>query len=149
MVKHFRELRVYREAFDAAMRIFECSKEWPKEERYSLTDQIRRSSRSVCEQIAEAWRKRRYIAHFRSKLTDADSEAAETQSWLEFALRCGYTTQAVFDELDAVYEKVSGGRQCRAVVHLKQPGEGRWCGIRGGRRPHIPTHSHTHTPGGE
>ena len=74
MVKHFRELRVYREAFDAAMRIFECSKEWPKEERYSLTDQIRRSSRSVCEQIAEAWRKRRYVAHFRSKLTDADSE---------------------------------------------------------------------------
>ncbi len=77
MVKHFRELRVYRDAFDAAMRIFDCSKEWPKEERYSLTDQIRRSSRSVCEQIAEAWRKRRYIAHFRSKLTDADSEAAE------------------------------------------------------------------------
>ena len=70
MVKHFRELRVYREAFDAAMRIFECSKKWPREERYSLTDQIRRSSRSVCEQIAEAWRKRRYIAHFRSKLTD-------------------------------------------------------------------------------
>ena len=59
--------------------------------------------------IAEAWRKRRYIAHFRSKLTDADSEAAETQSWLEFALRCGYITQAVFDELDTAYEKVSGG----------------------------------------
>ena len=109
MVKHFRELRVYREAFDAAMRIFECSKAWPKEERYSLTDQIRRSSRSVCEQIAEGWRKRRYMAHFRSKLTDADSEAAETQSWLEFALRCGYITQSVFDELDCVYEKVSGG----------------------------------------
>lgn len=109
MVKHFRELRVYREAFDVAMRIFECSKQWPKEERYSLTDQIRRSSRSVCEQIAEAWRKRRYIPHFRSKLTDADSEAAETQSWLEFALRCGYITQALFDELDAICEKVSGG----------------------------------------
>lgn len=91
------------------MRIFECSKKWPKEERYSLTDQIRRSSRSVCEQIAEAWRKRRYVAHFRSKLTDADSDAAETQSWLEFALRCGYITQDVFDALDAVYEKVSGG----------------------------------------
>ena len=79
MVKHFRELRVYSEAFDSAMRIFEYSKKWPKEEKYSLTDQNRRSSRSVCEQIAEAWRKRRYIAHFRSKLTDADSEAAETQ----------------------------------------------------------------------
>src|SRR6056297_1273505 len=109
MVKHFRELRVYREAFDAAMRIFECSKEWPKEERYSLTDQIRRSSRSVCEQIAEAWRKRRYIAHLRSKLTDADSEAAATQSWLEFALRCGYITQVLFDEPDPIYEQTSGG----------------------------------------
>ncbi len=70
VVKHFRELRVYREAFESAMQIFEHSKQWPKEERYSLTEQIRRSSRSVCEQIAEAWRKRRYIAHFRSKLTE-------------------------------------------------------------------------------
>ena len=69
VVKHFRELRVYREAFESAMQIFEYSKQWPKEERYSLTDQIRRSSRSVCEQIAEAWRKRRYIAHF-SQQTD-------------------------------------------------------------------------------
>ena len=92
MVKHFKELRVYREAFDAAMQVFECSKVWPKEGRYSLTDQIRRSSRSVCEPIAEAWRKRRYIAHFRSKQTDSDSEAAETQSWLEFALHGGYIT---------------------------------------------------------
>ena len=109
MVKHFRELRVYRDAFEAAMHIFECSKQWPQEERYSLTDQIRRSSRSVCEQIAEAWRKRRYIAHFRGKLTDADSEAAETQLWLEFALRCGYITQVLFDELDTIYEHISGG----------------------------------------
>jgi four helix bundle protein len=121
VVKHFRELRVYREAFDAAMRIFECSKEWPTEERYSLTDQIRRSSRSVCEQIAEAWRKRRYSSHFRSKLTDADSEAAETQSWLEFALRCGYITREIFDELDAVYEKVSGG-----LVNMMANAE-QWC----------------------
>lgn len=80
MVKHFRELRVYQMAFDAAMHLFELSKKWPKEERYSLTDQIRRASRSVCANIAEAWRKRRYVAHFRSKLTDADSEAAETQA---------------------------------------------------------------------
>lgn len=121
LVKHFRELRVYREAFDGAMRIFECSKQWPREERYSLTDQIRRSSRSVCEQIAEAWRKRRYIAHFRSKLTDADSEAAETQSWLEFALKCGYITQKLFDELDAVYEKVSGG-----LVNMMDRAD-QWC----------------------
>jgi len=131
VVKHFRELRVYREAFDAAMRIFECSKTWPKEERYSLTDQIRRASRSVCEQIAEAWRKRRYISHFRSKLTDADSEAAETQSWLEFALHCGYITQEIFNELDAVYEKVSGGlvtmmanaeQWCISSNHVKEDG---------------------------
>ncbi len=121
MVKHFRELRVYRDAFEAAMRIFECSKQWPKEERYSLTDQIRRSSRSVCEQIAEAWRKRRYISHFRSKLTDADSEAAETQSWLEFALRCGYITQAIFDELDPIYEHISGG-----LVNMMDRAD-QWC----------------------
>ena len=91
------------------MQVFDLSKEWPREEQYSLTDQIRRSSRSVCENVAEAWRKRRYVAHFRSKLTDADSEAAETQSWLEFALRCGCLTQETYDELDATYEKVSGG----------------------------------------
>lgn len=121
MVTHFRELRVYREAFDAAMRIFECSKEWPKEERYSLTDQIRRSSRSVCEQIAEAWRKRRYVAHFCSKLTDADSEAAETQSWLEFALRCSYISQEQFDECDAAYEKICGG-----LVHMIANAD-QWC----------------------
>jgi len=115
LVKHFRELRVYQTAFDAAMDIFELSKQWPKEERYSLTDQIRRSSRSVCEQIAEAWRKRRYCAHFRSKLTDADSEAAETQSWLEFAFKCGYITKPVFDKLDAVY---SGKFELQEVKQL-------------------------------
>lgn len=148
MVKHFRELRVYREAFDAAMRIFECSKKWPKEERYSLTDQIRRSSRSVCEQIAEAWRKRRCMAHFRSKLTDADSEAAETQSWLEFALRCGYIDQDVFDEWDGVYEKVSGG-----MVKMMANADP-WCISSGRVREDVAeygvteelTYPHTHTP---
>jgi len=121
MVMHFRELRVYREAFELSMRIFECSKQWPQEERFSLTDQIRRSSRSVCEQIAEAWRKRRYIAHFRSKHTDADSEAAETQAWLEFALRCGYINQDFFNELDSGYNKVSGG-----LVNMIDGAE-KWC----------------------
>ena len=158
VVKHFRELRVYREAFDAAMRIFECSKTWPKEERYSMTDQIRRSSRSVCEQVAEAWRKRRYIAHFKSKLTDADSESAETQSWLEFALRCGYISQEAFDELDRVYEKISGGlvnmmahadQWCISIDHVKE--EGFEYGLLE-ELPHTPTHPlphthpHTHTP---
>ena len=81
-VREFKELRVYQQAYDAATEIFEHSKEWPKEETYSLTDQIRRSSRSVCANIAEAWRKRRYENHFVSKLSDADAEAAETRTWL-------------------------------------------------------------------
>ena len=121
IARHFRDLRVYAEGFEAAMKIFELSKEWPKEERYSLTDQVRRSSRSVCEQISEAWRKRRYIAHFRSKLTDADSEAAETQTWLEFARRCGYLAQADFNALDETYEKISGGL-VNMIDHAEQ-----WC----------------------
>ena len=93
MVRHFNELRIYRKAFDASKRIFLLSLGWPKEERFSLTDQIRRSTRSVCANMAEAWRKRRYPAHFVSKLSDADSEAAETQNWLLFAHSCGYITQ--------------------------------------------------------
>lgn len=121
-IAHFRELRVYRMAFDAAMRIFELSKTWPKEERYSLTDQIRRSSRSVCTNIAEAWRKRRYVAHFISKLSDADTEAAETQGWLDFALSCGYIAQEQFTELDGEYEAISGG----LVKMMMEPGK--WCG---------------------
>src|SRR5438445_13659876 len=92
-VKDFRELRVYQMAFRAAMEIFELSKAWPAEERYSLTDQIRRASRSVCGNIAEAWRKRRYPASFVSKLSDSDGEAAETIVWLNFARDCGYLTE--------------------------------------------------------
>jgi len=90
LVKHFKELRVYQQGFAAAGRIYRLSKRWPKEERYSLTDQIRRSSRSVCSNIVEVWRKRRYPAYFVSKLSDSDSETAETQVWLDFALDCGY-----------------------------------------------------------
>jgi four helix bundle protein len=85
-----RDLEVYRKGFDAAMRIFELSKSFPKEETYALTDQVRRSSRSVCANLAEAWRKRRYEAAFISKLSDSESEAAETQVWIEFAVKCGY-----------------------------------------------------------
>ncbi len=84
------ELDVYNRAFDTAMGIFDASKAFPKEETYSLTDQIRRSSRSVCANLAEAWRKRRYEAAFIAKLNDAESEAAETQVWLEFAVKCDY-----------------------------------------------------------
>jgi four helix bundle protein len=89
IVKHH-ELEVYKRAFEAAMQIFELSKRFPPEEKYSLTDQIRRSSRSVCANLAEAWRKRRYEAAFISKLNDSEAEAAETQTWLEFAVKCEY-----------------------------------------------------------
>jgi four helix bundle protein len=89
-VSDYRELRVYRSAFDLAMSAFELSKRFPHDERYGLTDQLRRASRSVCANIAEAWRKRRYPASFVSKLSDADAEAAESQVWLAFAHECGY-----------------------------------------------------------
>jgi four helix bundle protein len=89
-IREHTEREVYKKGFDAAMLIFEISKKFPKEETYSLTDQIRRSSRSVCANLAEAWRKRRYKGAFISKLSDAESEAAETQVWLEFAMKCGY-----------------------------------------------------------
>jgi four helix bundle protein len=89
-IRKHTDLEVYKKAQDAAMEIFWASKEFPKEETYSLTDQIRRSSRSVCANLAEAWRKRRYEAAFIAKLSDAESEAAETQVWLEFAVKCGY-----------------------------------------------------------
>jgi four helix bundle protein len=105
-VKDFRELRVYQLAFDTAVEIHALTNEYPAEERYSLTDQMRRSSRSVCSNIAEAWRKRRYPKHFVSKLSDADSEAAETQVWLEFSLRFGYIDQKRFEELTDHYDHI-------------------------------------------
>lgn len=84
------ELHVYRRAFALAMDVFHASKGFPADERYSLTDQVRRSSRSICANLAEAWRKRRYRAAFVAKLSDAEAEAAETQVWLQFAVECGY-----------------------------------------------------------
>lgn len=89
-----KDLTVYKKAYDLAMEIFELSKQWPSDERYSLTDQIRRSSRSVCGNIREAWAKRRYEAHFTSKLTDADGENSETDTWLDFASDCGYLNKS-------------------------------------------------------
>ena len=89
-IRSHRELEVYQMAFEAAMRIFELTKSFPVEERYSLMDQIRRSSRSVCANLTEAWRKRRYEGAFLIKLSDAEAEAAETQTWLEFSVKCGY-----------------------------------------------------------
>jgi four helix bundle protein len=90
----------------AALQVFEITKAFPSEEKFSLTDQIRRSSRSVCANIAEAWRKRRYEAAFVAKLNDAEAEAAETQVWLEIARHCGYLTELTFNELDAAYESI-------------------------------------------
>ena len=101
-----RELNVYRLAFASTMEIFQISKIFPKEERFSLTDQIRRSSRSVCSNLAEAWRKRKYLAVFIHKLSDCSQEAAETQTWLEFSLNCQYINQETFNHLDEQYEHI-------------------------------------------
>ncbi len=137
MVKHFRELRVYQDAFAAAMTIFQLSKSWPQEERYSLTDQIRRASRSASTNIAEAWRKRRYSAHFTSKLSDADSETAETQAWLDYAHACGYLSKKHFSDLDEIYDVVSGG-----LVTMMDEVEN-WCGpARKLPHPHTPRLPH-------
>lgn len=101
-----RDLDVYKLAFQMAMEIYEISKKFPVEEKYSLTDQIRRSSRSVCANLAEGWRKRKYIAMFINKLSDSAQEAAETQTWLEFALSCKYIDKDTFDRLDGKYEHI-------------------------------------------
>jgi four helix bundle protein len=104
-IQKHNDLEVYQKAFDAAMQIFEATRSFPREESYSLTDQIRRSSRSVCSNLAEAWRKRRYEAAFISKLSDSESEAAETQVWLEFAVKCKYMTR---DQAAALYKVYDG-----------------------------------------
>src|SRR5580700_5866672 len=103
-IRVHRDLDVYKVAFAMALEVMDISKNFPKEERYSLTDQIRRSSRSVCANIAEAWRKRRYQAAFIAKLSDAETEAAETQVHAEFASRHGYLNRQQFAEIDDAYE---------------------------------------------
>ncbi len=96
-------------AFDAAMKVFDLSKQFPVEERYSLTDQIRRSSRSVCANLAEAWRKRRYEAAFVAKLNDCEAESAQTQTWIEFAVKCNYINVETGRELYGTYNRVLSG----------------------------------------
>lgn len=108
-IKDHKDLAIYKIAFEAAMKIFELSKKFPVEERYSLTDQIRRSSRSVCANMAEAWRKRRYEAAFIAKLNDSEAEAAETQTWIEFAVKCNYMNVEVGREIYANYNQVLSG----------------------------------------
>ena len=102
------DLEVYNLAFNTACQIFELTKEFPKEERYSLTDQIRRSSRSVCANIAEAWRKRRYPAAFINKLNNAEAEAIETQVWLDFCEKCEYLDKSSVNEFLRAYDHIIG-----------------------------------------
>lgn len=106
MISSVRELNVYKKSFDVAVQIFQLTRSFPREEKYSLTDQMLRSSWSVCSNLPEAWRKRKYKAVFVNKLTDCAQEAAETQTWLEFALKCGYIDNGIFQDLDQEYEKI-------------------------------------------
>ena len=127
-VADYKELRVYKLAFDSAMEVFELSRSWPSEERYSLTDQIQRSSRSVCTNMAEGWRKRRYEAAFISKLSDSDGEAAETEVHLDFALRCGYLAADMHVKLRDQYDHI-----CRQLTKMMDDAAS-WCGTGGAVR---------------
>jgi four helix bundle protein len=106
LIKSAKDLIVYQRAYELAMQVFLLSRGWPTEERYSLTDQIRRSSRSVCANLKESWAKRRYEAHFLSKLTDADGENGETGTWLDFARDCGYLSPVDHEKLTAECHEV-------------------------------------------
>lgn len=130
-IDDFEELRVYRTAYRQAMTIFESFKEWPKVERYALTDQIRRSSRGGCSNIAETWSKRRYPNHFISTLSDAEREAAETLTWLAFANSCEYLTDAEHDDFRAEYPQIRGG----LVKMMRNPDQ--WCGPSTLREPRV------------
>jgi len=105
-INSFKDLIVYQKAYKLAMEIFEISKEFPKEEKYSLTDQIRRSSRSVTSCIAESWAKRRYLKYFVNKLTDSLGEEYETETWLDYSQDCKYITEKKHEELLSGYDEV-------------------------------------------
>lgn len=116
-IESYRDLRVYQAAIKSTMRIFEMTKDFPSEEKYSMTDQMRRSSRSVCSNIGEAWRRRRYKAAFISKLNDSETEATETQVWLELAFLSRYISQDIYKEMFAEYESITA----QLVVMINQP----------------------------
>jgi len=107
-IRTHNELDVYKMAFESAMEIFEMTKNFPKDEKFSLVDQIRRSSRSVCANLAEAFRKRKYPKSFVSKLSDSESEAAETQVWLDFCLKCKYIDEIKYNSLTEKYNYIIG-----------------------------------------
>src|SRR4051812_15612865 len=121
MAASFKDLRVWQNAIDVSMSVFEFSKSFPDDERYSLTDQMRRSTRSVAANISEAWRKRRYVAAFASKLNDAETEAAESQTWIEIAKRCGYLDSDIAGELDRRCEEIIS-QLCVMIRDVE-----RWC----------------------
>ncbi len=107
-IRTHQDLKVYQLAFEVAMQIFKLTKDFPIEETYSLTDQIRRSSRSVCANIAEAFRRRRYPKSFINKLSESEAEAAETQNWLSFAFKCGYLNEGFTNQLSKEYDNIIG-----------------------------------------
>ena len=114
-IKSAKDLIIYQKAYVLAMRVFELSKRFPVEEKYSLTDQVRRSSRSACTNLREAWAKRRYPAHFISKLSDSDGENSETDSWLDFAKDCGYFSATDHNELTVLCAEV--GKMLGAMIN--------------------------------
>ncbi len=116
-IRTHNDLEVYKLAFEAAMRIYELSKSFPKEEKYSITDQVRRSSRSVCSNLAEAFRRRKYPKSFVAKLSDSEGEAAETQTWLDFSYKCEYISETDRSELYEIYDRILG----KLVIMSLQP----------------------------
>lgn len=120
-IKFHQDLKVFQKSFDVAMLIYELTKTFPKEELYALTDQIRRSSRSVSANISEAWGKRKYEKSFTAKLTDSEGEARETQTWLQFSLACEYITEEQFNNLNNQYNQVIG----MLVIMMNQ--SEKWC----------------------
>jgi four helix bundle protein len=120
--KGVRDLEVYKAVFEMQQRIFQLTKSFPKEEMYSLTDQVRRSSRSIGANLSEAWAKRRYPAHFVSKLSDSDGETEETVHWLETAFECDYINQEQKDEIISRYQHISG------MLNKMMDNPDSWCG---------------------
>ncbi len=125
MVRHYKELGIYGLAVEPRQGVFGLSKGWPKEERYALTDQVRRSSSAVGANVAEAWAKRRYPKHFVSKLTDALAEAEETVVWLDTARECGYLSDESHADLTRTTRRI-----CAGLVHMMRHPE-TWCGTAG------------------
>ena len=118
-IRHFSDLIVWQKSFDLGLKVYAASRSWPKEEKYALTDQVRRSSRSVGANIAEAWGKRRYEAHFISKLTDAEAELHETEHWLRFALAHGYITESDLKDMTGLLDEV--GRMLGSMMSKPGP----------------------------